>query len=97
MKKTSKQEAVILKEIFKNISNVYIFGSRVQGSHGKFSDLDICLKDTISASEYVLLEEKLENSDLPFSVDIIEYDKINDSFKKIIDQEGIPLDQFLIS
>jgi len=96
MKSITKKEAQILKEIFKNYKNVYVFGSRIHGTHKKFSDLDVCLKNDIPAHEYVLLEEKLENSDLSFTVDLIEYSKVADTFKKIIDRDAIPLDQWLI-
>ena len=63
---------------------------RATGEAKKFSDLDLGLKEPISDYEYELLKEKFENSDLPFTVDIVEYDKVDDSFKKIIDKEAVP-------
>jgi uncharacterized protein len=87
----SDNEFKIVKSILKDYKHSYVFGSRVTGKCKKFSDLDICLKDKISDYEYVLLQEKFEESDLPFTVDLVEYDKVSDSFKKIIDQESIPL------
>lgn len=89
----NKQEKEIVKKILEKYKNTVIFGSRVKGTHLKFSDLDICLKEKTSDYEYELLKEKFEKSDLPFHVDIVEYDKTSDAFKKIIDQDGILIDQ----
>ena len=88
----TKAELSIVKDILGNLENIYVFGSRVTGTHKKFSDLDLCLKDSISSYEYELLKEKFQNSDLIFLVDLVEYDKVQDYFKKIIDKEGVLLD-----
>lgn len=85
----------MIADILQNQKNVFIFGSRVKGTAAKYSDLDICLKDDISPYEYELLKEKFENSDLPFTVDIVEYNRVSNSFKKIIDEHAIPLASFL--
>jgi uncharacterized protein len=95
MTRITHQEAKILKNILKKYKNVYVFGSRTKGTNQKFSDLDICLKDTISAYDLEMLKEKLEESDLPFIVDVMEYQSASDFFKKIIDKEAISLEQFL--
>ncbi len=85
----SKEEFYIIKDILKDLSGIYLFGSRITGTSKKFSDLDVCLKTNISDYDYEILKEKFENSDLPFKVDLVEYNKVNDSFKKIIDKECI--------
>ena len=91
----TKQELSIVKEILKNHPNAIIFGSRIKGTRKKFSDLDICLKKKIKDSEHELLREAFENSDLPFKVDIILYDEVRDSFKKIIDNQGIKFSKLI--
>lgn len=89
------EDIIILRDILKNYDQVYIFGSRAKGTYKPFSDLDICLKSDISDYEYELLKEKFEESDLPFTVDIVQYNKIDDSFKRRIDQELVPVEEFL--
>ena len=91
----SSEDIDILRTILKDYDQVYVFGSRAKGTQRPFSDLDICLKSDISDYEYELLKQKFEESDLPFTVDIIQYNKIDNSFKKRIDQELIPLAAFL--
>ena len=90
-----KEDLQIIRDILIDYKNVCIFGSRAKGTYEKFSDLDICFKQDISDYEYEILKEKFENSDLPITVDIIQYNKVSDSFKKIIDKECVPLDKLL--
>lgn len=71
--------------------DVIIFGSRIKGTAKTFSDLDVCIKNKLSPSNYELLKEKFEESDLPFKVDIAEYERLDDFFKNIIKKEGINL------
>ena len=70
---------------------VIVFGSRMKGTQKKFSDLDLCLKSIqpIDLSSIGLLKVALSESNLPFSVDVIDYQDISESFKKIIDTEGV--------
>lgn len=87
----SAQELALVKHILRNYPATVIFGSRIKGTSKKFSDLDVCLKDPITDYEYVVLEEAFQESDLPFKVDLIDYSKIDDSFKNIVDAEGMSL------
>lgn len=87
----SHDECALINKIFEGYTQVFIFGSRVKQTNRRFSDLDVCIKDAISDYEFELLKEKLENSDLPFKVDLIEYKRVDDDFKSIIDNEGVLL------
>lgn len=75
---------ILLKLSDKYSASFFAFGSRVKGSHRKFSDLDICIKAPISDAQLSHLEEDLEESDLPFKVDIVLWDRCSDDFKNII-------------
>lgn len=82
------------REIVNNILNstltenilVYIFGSRAKNSNKKFSDLDIALKDKTKISFAVMadLQEKFDESSLPYKVDIIDLNSITKSFLNCI-------------
>ncbi len=76
----------ILKEIFRD-KKPYIFGSRIRGSHKKFSDIDLCLKEDISIFELADLEDKLRESDLPFKVDVVRFSKSDDDFVESIEKD----------
>ena len=81
-------------EIIKNILNsyikkgkVYAFGSRYKNNNRKFSDFDIAIDtgEKLSFEFLNIVKDAFEESDLPYRVDIIDYNNISDKFKKIID------------
>lgn len=67
----------------------YAFGSRVHGTPTQFSDLDLCFFDEIPGNEYIRIEEDFEHSDLPYKVDLIDWNKCDATFKKIIGDDMI--------
>ena len=89
----SPQDLTIIHDILDSYKEVYIFGSRVKGTYKQFSDLDVCIKQPLLDYEVELLAEKFTESDLPFKVDLILYDEVDDNFKKRIDQEAVSLAQ----
>ena len=76
----------ILKVYIKK-GKVYAFGSRYKNNNRKFSDLDIAIDigKKLSFEFLTALKEAFEESDLPYRVDIIDYNNISDKFKKIVD------------
>lgn len=69
----------------------YVFGSRVKGTQQQFSDLDLCYKQALSNENLSQLREALENSDLPFIVDLVDYKSCSESFRQLIDRDGVEL------
>ncbi len=64
---------------------VFIFGSRVTGKAQKYSDYDVGIrgKKSLPSKIKVLIEEALEESDLPYKVDIIDFSLVSPNFKKV--------------
>ncbi len=69
----------------------YAFGSRVRGTQRKFSDLDLCYKDEIPDSTIAYLEGEFSDSDLPFKVDIVNWNRCSSKFQETIQTELEPL------
>jgi nucleotidyltransferase substrate binding protein (TIGR01987 family) len=70
---------------------IYAFGSRVKGTHKKFSDIDLYLVGKISDEELIQLKQRFEESTLPMKVEIKRQGEVSDSFL-----ERIKDDLFLI-
>ncbi len=66
-----------------------VFGSRILGTHQRFSDIDIALKgkEKISLQVQAALKQALSESDLPILVDIVDWHAISDEFKSIIEKK----------
>jgi len=89
MKQIEKDEKEIKEIIFRFLDTkkyqVFIFGSRATGKAKKFSDYDIGIsgKDVVSSQVKILIEEALEESNLPYKVDIVDFSLVSSNFKKI--------------
>jgi predicted nucleotidyltransferase len=70
---------------------VWAFGSRATGRRVKrFSDLDLLIEgDSLSFREAALLEEELDESRLPFKVDIVDSSNITPEFRARIEPEMV--------
>ncbi len=84
------------KEIVKTILQkypytFYAYGSRVKGGHRPTSDLDICFKDSIPFEIQSQIEEDFENSDLPFRVELSDFNLMKESFKDRIKNDLVKI------
>ena len=72
---------------------VWAFGSRVAKAAKRFSDLDIVVKGAVSPglSRLAALREALSDSALPFKVDIVDWTLTEASFREMIDQHKVLL------
>lgn len=80
-------------EIFVPDAEVRAFGSRVNGGAKKYSDIDLAIieREKISFDRMRLLKEALQNSELPIRVDLVDWHRISDTFKKIIESGFITI------
>jgi len=62
---------ILQKILSKYPYQFYIYGSRAKGNARKFSDLDLCYRDNIPDEVVYQIKEELEESDLPFIVELV--------------------------
>ena len=55
------------------------------------SDLDICYREEIPTKIISNIIEELEESDIPFRVDLVYWHDMPESFQKLIEKDLIPL------
>jgi predicted nucleotidyltransferase len=77
----------ILKKHLSVNATVWVFGSRAKNSARKFSDLDLAVDAGRPLSNQVMTELAFdfEESDLPYKVDVIDWHKIKENFKNLIE------------
>jgi len=88
-----KQEVIRFCKFFIPDAAVYIFGSRAKGTATPRSDLDIALESTneIPYGKLMQLKDALNNSDLPFHIDVVNWQTIPPSFRAMNEKERILL------
>lgn len=62
----------------------YVFGSRATGKNRQFSDLDLCYLESISPRDLSNILTEFEESDLPFKVDMVDFNKCSKDFQGYI-------------
>jgi predicted nucleotidyltransferase len=72
MIKIETQDYQILQGILSKYPHAfYAYGSRARGTSRQFSDLDLCYQEEIPSEIIYQLQEELEESDLPFFVELV--------------------------
>ena len=77
----------ILKKYFSS-QEIRVFGSRYKHTNNKFSDIDVVIvgQEKIDISTFSKVKEELQESDLKYRVDLLDWNIISDEFKKVIEE-----------
>ncbi len=71
----------------------YAFGSRVKGTCRKFSDLDLFIKEPVTNLESFYINDAFEESNLPFTVDVVIQQRCSEDFIKTIEKNLVLLNE----
>ena len=97
MKKVSQKSALsrlkdMVLEALKNQNvGVVLFGSRARGDNYPYSDVDIGIipHGPFDKTSITMLREKIEESTIPYKVEIINLEEASDDFKKEILRDAV--------
>ena len=84
---------ILFKFLDPQKDKAFIFGSRAIGSARKFSDVDIGIKSEKEMDSLLLsnIEEAFEESDIPYTIDVVDFSQVSDKFKELAEQMIINL------
>jgi len=70
---------------------VWIFGSRVKGTAKPYSDLDLVIvgPQQIPQQLYYQIKDAMEESDLPYRVDVLDWYRISPEFREVIQKNHV--------
>ncbi len=79
-----RQAAAIIRSELKGDCRVFLFGSRAKGMYDEKSDIDIgILSDTrITGKQWVTIQEKLEKIPTLLKIDVVDFNTIDEGYKK---------------
>ncbi len=73
----------ILKENLPGDSKIFLFGSRAVGEQSKSADIDIgVMSGKLDRKMIFKIKEIIDESFVPFKVDIVDFSKVDENFKK---------------
>ena len=83
----------ILREHLPAGFQVWVFGSRANWTTKDSSDLDLAVEgaDALDYRTMVRLEVAFEESDLPYTVDVVDLNAVNDTFRLVVEGQRVPL------
>jgi predicted nucleotidyltransferase len=83
---------ILLKRLKKYNTRIYLFGSMARGEVRRTSDIDIAVLPVGSLPDGVFsqIREDLENSRVPYRVELIDLGKASPSFSAHVQEVGIP-------
>lgn len=86
-------EHILQKHIPQRV--VWAFGSRVHGNVKPYSDLDLAILGDapLNLAEHADLADDFSESDLPFKVDLVDWNQIDDGFQQIIRENHLILQE----
>ena len=82
----------IARDVFKGEDvTVVLFGSRARGDYFETSDMDVGIlpRKEINRSKVALLREKIENSNIPYKVDVVVLSQASKEFTDKVLKEGL--------
>lgn len=84
---------ILFKFLDPQKDKAFIFGSRATGKPRKFSDIDIGIKSEKEINSLLLsdIEEAFEESNIPYTVDVVDFSQVSDKFKELAEQMIINL------
>ncbi len=90
----TKRDIATIQGIFRNhpeVTLVYTFGSRAKGTYKTGSDIDLAVMNSgVSFDAICAIKGELEESSLPYSVDVVNYPELqNEELKEHIDRVGV--------
>ena len=70
---------------------VYLYGSRARKDHRKGSDVDIAVEPygKFDSMKLFYLKESIEESTIPYKVDIVNLEKVSSRFKEQVLKDGV--------
>jgi len=82
----------IARDVFKGEDvTVVLFGSRARGDYFETSDMDVGIlpKGEMNKSKIALFRERIENSNIPYKVDVVDLSQASKEFTDKVLKEGL--------
>ncbi|MGH9578363.1 MAG: type VII toxin-antitoxin system MntA family adenylyltransferase antitoxin, partial [Terriglobales bacterium] len=86
----SEAKRIVLRGLRGHPARVYLFGSRARGDARESSDLDVAVLplEPLPIGLLSTIREQLEESHIPFTVDLVDLSEAGGAFRRAVEREG---------
>jgi predicted nucleotidyltransferase len=83
---------IVTRELSDFPARVFLFGSRASGCARTTSDIDVAIDATLPLPAGLMgrLREALEESPIPYRVDVVDLAEVEEPFLQKVRREGLP-------
>lgn len=91
MKSLEDVRRIVIDELGAGKSAVYLFGSWARGEATSLSDIDVAIEPhlTLPPGTLARLRERLEESHVPYRVDVVDLSRTSPDFRRRVLTEGV--------
>jgi len=84
-------QRIVMDVVGKGKATVYLFGSWARGEATSLSDIDVAVEPhtTLPPGTLARLRERLEESHVPYRVDVVDLRRATSAFRRRVLEEGI--------
>lgn len=78
-------QGIVFKYLPPDRFRIFLFGSRATGKASRWSDYDVGVlgQEKIPLATLAQIEEELENSSLPYRVEVVDFKRVTDRFARV--------------
>lgn len=82
---------LVLDELRDIQARVYLFGSWARGTPKRTSDVDVAVEPlaTLPAGTLARLRERLEESHIPYRVEVVDLSQADEDFRQRVKEDGV--------
>jgi uncharacterized protein len=90
-KSIQELKSLILEILKEENATVILFGSRARGDFNRVSDIDIGILpgENFDRRKLVILKDRIEDLNIPYTVDIVDLSRVSEDFKEKALREGV--------
>ncbi len=91
MNDLAKIRKIVLRRLRGYPARVYLFGSRARGDARRWSDVDVAVhaRKRLPGSLLSEIREDLEESTVPYTVDVVDLAEAGAQFRSRVEREGV--------
>jgi uncharacterized protein len=84
-------KSLIFETLKEEDVTVVLFGSRARGDFNRVSDIDIGILPgkNFDRKKLILLKDRIEDLNIPYTVDIVDLSRVSEDFKEKALREGV--------